>query len=278
MLSLARLQRRFRLLESPYRTPQTLVGGPRSDAALMASSGGTAATKSMGKGSTQHQHLVQTEVPTKLLAGWLATWTRYHQIPDPIGVTLRPHTAGSDLLELTLTNSGEEPVANIIFSVIVDRRGRHILSIRDQNTFDESLRQKRLMTLIHLFLVHRYRAWAVHYVSPTDDNRYQAQKMKAHGLFSDVHDEVGHDHRRGRERGGRPGPARSRRRTPDRPDRAEIPGPAGISSGLVTGCEGLDSPPGLGRVSRVAKREIAAGGRVEHVHRPGIHPDPSWLI
>ncbi len=42
---------------------QTLVGGPRSDAALLASSGGTAATQAMGKGSTQHQHLVQTEVP-----------------------------------------------------------------------------------------------------------------------------------------------------------------------------------------------------------------------
>ena len=31
----------------------------------------------------------------------------------------------------------------------------------------------------------------MHYVSPTEDNRYQAQKMKAHGLYSDVHDEVG---------------------------------------------------------------------------------------
>ena len=29
MLALARLQRKFRLIESPYRTPQTLVGGPR---------------------------------------------------------------------------------------------------------------------------------------------------------------------------------------------------------------------------------------------------------
>ena len=47
------------------------------------------------------------------------------------------------------------------------------------------------MTLCHLFLIHRYRIWAVHYVSPTDDNRYQAQKMRTHGLFSDVHDEVG---------------------------------------------------------------------------------------
>ena len=192
MLSLARLQRKLRLLESPYRTPQTLVGGPRSDAALMAASGGTAATKAMGEGSTQHQHLVQTEVPTKLLEEWLALWTEHNQITGPLRVALRPHTAGSELLELTLTNPAGDDVANIIFSVIVDRRGRHILSVRDQNTFDEALRQKRLMTLIHLFLVHRYKAWAVHYVSPTDDNRYQAQKMKAHGLFSDVHDEVGH--------------------------------------------------------------------------------------
>src|SRR3984957_3274 len=45
MLSLARLQRKLRLVESPYRTPQTLVGGPRSDAALAASSGRTATTK-----------------------------------------------------------------------------------------------------------------------------------------------------------------------------------------------------------------------------------------
>ncbi|HEX2142761.1 MAG TPA: isocitrate lyase/phosphoenolpyruvate mutase family protein, partial [Candidatus Limnocylindria bacterium] len=30
MLALARLQRKLRLLESPYRTPQTLVGGPRA--------------------------------------------------------------------------------------------------------------------------------------------------------------------------------------------------------------------------------------------------------
>ena len=72
MLALARLQRKMRLVESPYRTPQTLVGGPRSDAALAASSGRTATTKSMGKGSTQHQHLVQTEVPKKLLEEWLA--------------------------------------------------------------------------------------------------------------------------------------------------------------------------------------------------------------
>jgi isocitrate lyase len=192
MLSLARLQRKFRLLESPYRTPQTLVGGPRLDAALTASSGGTAATKAMGKGSTQHQHLVQTEVPTKLLEQWLAMWAKHHHIPGSLHVRLRPHTAGSELLELTLSNTSGEKVANIIFAVIVDRRGRKILSVRDQNAFDSALRKKRLMTLNHLFLIHRYKTSSVHYVSPTDDNRYQAQKMKTHGLFSDVHDEVGH--------------------------------------------------------------------------------------
>ena len=47
MLALARLQRKIRLVESPYRTPQTLVGGPRLDAALAASSGRTATTKAM---------------------------------------------------------------------------------------------------------------------------------------------------------------------------------------------------------------------------------------
>jgi isocitrate lyase len=192
MLSLARLQRKFRLVESPYRTPQTLVGGPRLDAALMATSGGTAATKAMGKGSTQVQHLVQTEVPTKLLEEWLAMWAKHHQLSCSLRVGLRPHTAGSELMELSLSNETGEKLANIVFAVIVDRRGRNILSVRDQNTFDVALRKKRLMTLNHLFLVHRYKVWSVHYVSPTEDNRYQAQKMKTHGLFSEVHEEVGH--------------------------------------------------------------------------------------
>jgi isocitrate lyase len=191
MLALARLQRKFRLVESPYRTPQTLVGGPRADAALMASSGGTAATKAMGKGSTQHQHLVQTEVPTKLLEEWLQLWSKHHDIKHSLRVALRPHTAGSELLELSLATTGGEKVASVIFGIIVDRHGRNLLTVRDQNTFDSGLRKKRLMTLIHLFLVHRYRISSVHYVSPTDDNRYQTQKMKTHGLFKDVHDEVG---------------------------------------------------------------------------------------
>ena len=94
MLALARLQRKMRLVESPYRTPQTLVGGPRSDAALAASSGRTATTKSMGEGSTQHQHLVQTEVPKKLLEEWLALWGEHYQLGEKLRVQLRPRRAG----------------------------------------------------------------------------------------------------------------------------------------------------------------------------------------
>src|SRR5581483_8045042 len=90
MLSLARLQRKLRLVESPYRTPQTLVGGPRLDAALMAVSGRTATTKAMGKGSTQHQHLVATEVPPKVLEDWLQIWAEHNGLPGGWKAKLRP--------------------------------------------------------------------------------------------------------------------------------------------------------------------------------------------
>jgi len=191
MLALVRLQRRFRLLESPYRTPQTLVGGPRLDSALMASTGRTATTKAMGKGSTQFQHLVQTEVPTKLLVEWLDIWAEHYELPRPLRIELRPHTAGSDLLELRIVNKDRKKVANVVFDSILDRKGHHILSVRDQNTYEDLMRKKRLMTLTHLFLIHRYKVSSVHYVSPTEDNVYQTQKMKHHGIYSDVHTEVG---------------------------------------------------------------------------------------
>jgi isocitrate lyase len=194
MLSLARLQRKMRLVESPYRTPQTLVGGPRSDAALAASSGRTATTKAMGKGSTQHQHLVQTEVPKKLLEDWLAMWSEHYNLGEKLRVQLRPTRPGSDVLELGIygeRDGDDEKLANVIVDPIKDRHGRSILTVRDQNTFAEKLRQKRLMTLVHLWLVNRFKAEAVYYVTPTEDNLYQTDKMKSHGIFSDVHQDVG---------------------------------------------------------------------------------------
>jgi isocitrate lyase len=191
MLALARLQRKFRLLESPYRTPQTLVGGPRLDAALMAASGRTATTKAMGKGSTQHQHLVQTELPPRVLEDWLKLWAEHNHLPPTLRAQLRPVSAGSEFLELSIWNDSKGKAANVVFADVQDRRGHKLLSIRDQNTFDLSLRRKRLMTLAHLFLIHRYKVGAVHYLSPTDDNRHQTEKMKALGIFRNVNTEAG---------------------------------------------------------------------------------------
>ncbi|GAA3601171.1 isocitrate lyase ICL2 [Marihabitans asiaticum] len=190
MLALAQVQRKIRLLESPYRTPQTHVGGPRLDAALQASAGRNATTKAMGKGSTQVQHLVQTELPKSVLEGWLKQWSEVNGT-EQLSVKLRPSREGADLLELAVLGSGDEVKANVIFAPTKDRSGTTFLSVRDQNTVDESLRQKRLMTLVHLFLIKRFGAASVHYVAPTEDNQYQTQKMKEQGIYSDVSTEVG---------------------------------------------------------------------------------------
>jgi isocitrate lyase len=191
MLALARLQRKFRLVESPYRTPQTLVGGPRADAALDAASGRTATTKAMGQGSTQFQHLVQTEVPVKVLAEWLDEWRHQYGVETALTVALRPARSGSELLELSVRNAENEKVANIVFAAIQDRRGRRFLSVRDQNTFDDELKRKRLQTLMHLFLIYRYKATAIHYLTPTDDNHRQAESLERLGLFRSTSDEIG---------------------------------------------------------------------------------------
>ena len=192
MLALARLQRKLRLLDSPYKTPQSLVGGPRLDSALSASSGRTATTKAMGKGSTQVQHLVETEVPPRLLEQWLELWTRHYGIAGPLHVKLRPNTASPELLELSVLDPDNNKVADVTFATIHDRMGKNMISVRNQNTFDESYRQKRLMALIHVFLIHRYKCVAVHYVSPTEDNEKQTKGMKALGIYDEVKTEVGH--------------------------------------------------------------------------------------
>ena len=191
MLALAQVQRRIRLLESPYRTPQTHVGGPRLDAALAASSARTATTKAMGKGSTQVQHLRQTELPKKVLEDWLATWSEINGNDEQLRVRLRPSREGTDVLELDILGADGEKRADVIFAPIHDRKGRTILSVRDQNTFDSRLRRKRLQTLIHLYLFSRYKADSVHYVAPTDDNAAQCERMKSLGIYTHVSNEVG---------------------------------------------------------------------------------------
>ena len=192
MLALARVQRRLRLIDSPYKTPQTHVGGPRMDGALVASSGRTATTKAMGKGSTQFQHLVQTEISIKFLEEWLESWTRHYKIEDSFTVELKPHTVGTFVLELNIINSKDEKVAEVIFEILQDRKGEKILTIRDENNFVPALCQKRLTTLLHLFLIHRYKTDFVHYVSPTDDNLMQTKGMMRLGIYKSVNTEVGH--------------------------------------------------------------------------------------
>ncbi|WP_305883074.1 isocitrate lyase/phosphoenolpyruvate mutase family protein [Conexibacter sp. S30A1] len=191
MLALAQVQRRLRLLESPYRTPQTHVGGPRLDAALAACTARTATTKAMGKGSTQVQHLKATELPKQVLEDWLAAWAQANDLGTAPQVRLRPSREGTDVLELEVLDGEHIKLANVVFAPIRDRRGETILSVRDQNTFDQTLRRKRLQTLTHLYLLRRYNASSVHYVAPTDDNAAQCERMKALGIYTTVSHEVG---------------------------------------------------------------------------------------
>jgi isocitrate lyase len=167
------------------------VGGPRADAGLIALTGRTSTTKAMGHGSTQFQHLVQTEVPPKLLEGWLELWRKRHDLAGKLKVSLKPHRVGSQVLELAILSEKGDKLANVVFADIQDRNGRNILSVRDQNTFDLGLRKKRLMTLAQLFLIHRYKTNSVHFVTPTEDNQRQCERMKALGIFGSVTEEVG---------------------------------------------------------------------------------------
>jgi isocitrate lyase len=96
------------------------------------------------------------------------------------------------VLELAIFGDSDgEKLADVVFDPIKDRHGRSILTVRDQNTYAAKMRQKRLMTVVHLWLVNRFKADAVYYVAPTEDNRYQTEKMKAHGIFSAVKEDVG---------------------------------------------------------------------------------------
>jgi isocitrate lyase len=105
-------------------------------------------------------------------------------------VRLQPVTAGSELLELSVWSDGDK-LLSVVFADVQDRRGHRILSIRDQNNFKPAFRQKRFMTLAHIFLIHRYRVAWVHYLSPNEDNLRQARRMEDLGIFTQVKAEAG---------------------------------------------------------------------------------------
>lgn len=190
MLALAKVQRKLRLLDSPYKTPQTHVGGARLDGALAASSGRTATTRAMGKGSTQFQHLMHTELPVMTLSKWVNEWKALNEIGAELKVKLKPQSMGSSVLELSVYDQ-DKKVANVVFSTLLDRNKVSILSIRDQNTYESSYRRKRLMTLMHVFLLNRFHSDKVHYLTPTADNVKQCEAMAKRNIYSNVHEEVG---------------------------------------------------------------------------------------
>jgi isocitrate lyase len=102
----------------------------------------------MGKGSTQFQHLVQTEVPPKLLEDWLGSGasarhpgTEAQGRAAPAQRRLRAARAAPS----STRGRREGRQRHLRDDPGSARAG--ILSVRDQNTFDAGLRQKRLMTL-----------------------------------------------------------------------------------------------------------------------------------
>ena len=79
----------------------------------------------------------------------------------------------------------------MVFTCVYDRNKRQILSVRDQNVFNPVLRKKRLMTIIHIFIINRYQCDTVHYLTPTRDNALQCASMQTMGLYSKYSNEVG---------------------------------------------------------------------------------------
>ncbi|MCC7418625.1 MAG: isocitrate lyase/phosphoenolpyruvate mutase family protein [Acidobacteria bacterium] len=191
MLALAKLQRRLRLIESPYRTPQTLVGGPRLDAALMAASGRTATTKAMGKGSTQHQHLQQTEVTPAVLDRWLARCAKDGSLPGGLRSELRPVSAGSDVLRLRVRTPAGATAAGLIYSEQPDRHGRRILWIHEEIAAGSSAPDALALTLAHLFAIQRGQASVELYASPTAENLRQIRVMKDAGIVAHADEQSG---------------------------------------------------------------------------------------
>jgi isocitrate lyase len=184
------IQRSLRLANDPAQYPQTFVGGPWADRFRRAARGASLTTSSMGGMSTEVQHRKPIEVPTSVLEKWLRLWAQHWSDQGlydkgDLSVELKERWAGSEEMMLNVFDEASDKIAEITFRVDKDRGGRKFLAIKDQNTV-KPYRAKRLMTLMHFFLLHRYRTDMVHYVAPTDDNRKSVHHMTNYGVFREA--------------------------------------------------------------------------------------------
>lgn len=141
----------------------------------------------MGGKSTEAQHRKAIEVPVSVLERWLRMWADhwskrglYNQ--GELSVEIKERWAGSEEMMLNVFGEARDKIAEITYRVDKDRDGRKFLAVKDQNTV-KKYRARRLMTLMHFFLLHRYKTDLVHYVTPTDDNRISVRRMIQNGVF-----------------------------------------------------------------------------------------------
>jgi isocitrate lyase len=181
------VQRALRLANDPAQYPQTFVGGDWADRFRRAARGPSLTTSSMGGKSTETQHRKAVEVPTSVLERWLGMWTDhwnkqglYNQ--GELSVEIKERWAGSEEMMLNVFDEARDKIAEIIFRVDKDREGRKFLAVKDQNTV-KKYRNRRLMSLMHFFLLHRYKTDLVHYVTPNSDNRLSVQRMIHNSVF-----------------------------------------------------------------------------------------------
>jgi len=181
------IQRALRLANDPAQYPQTFVGGDWADRFRRAARGPSLTTSSMGGKSTETQHRKVVEVPTSVLERWVRLWAQHWSEqgvfkPGEFSVELKERWAGSEEMMLNVFDDARDKIAEITFRVDKDREGRKFLAVKDQNTV-KKYRSRRLMSLMHFFILHRYKTDLVHYVSPTHDNRLSVQRMILNGVF-----------------------------------------------------------------------------------------------
>src|SRR5207249_10343132 len=139
---------------------------------------------------TEVQYRKATAVRTSVLEGWLRIWAQHwgEQGIDKQGdlsVELKERWAGSEEMMLNVFDEARDKIAEVTFRVDKDRAGRKFLAVKDQNTV-KKYRARRLMSLMHFFLLHRYKTDLVHYLTPTDDNRLSVRRMIHNGVFREA--------------------------------------------------------------------------------------------